>query len=431
MYIQREIFQHFLNIFDSPQAKGLIVSGVVGCGKTTLVRHVLKELESKFSIFEFSGDDAVFRQAVFADTRTIQNKVRSQTQARALVFVDEIQKSENIFDAIKYAFDTSEISFIVSGSNPDFLNTQAKKRLQRRADMVSLQPFSVSELLIHRGLVPSKTVPSIQEVLKKGVLDDPRALIEQGLTLNREVQDVLDQYLITGGLPLTWLTNDEHERLMEIRKVVERGFESLSKGNDTLTDTIRVELAKLHGREFGYQGLFQKTGIRRRDVVNQVIDDLINHGYLYKKKPIFFDDKRSYLSVFSFCDPGIVTYLTGRTDPTLDLGQRVEGIVHARLQHLLRNHIPLKAQLGYYKPHSVDVNGKVKFKPGEIDFVLTCGDHVVAIEVKATDDRNAIATPILEGLVKERGLTFGLVLYKGVPQWDENKKILYWPYWAI
>ena len=89
-------------------------------------------------------------------------------------------------------------------------------------------------------------------------------------------------------------------------------------------------------------------------------------------------------------------------------------MIHARLGYLT-SLIPLKSELGYFKPHTVDVNGKVKFKPGEIDFIFKCGKRLVPIEVKHTSNHSNINTTLLEEFVTRRKCPFGLVLYGGVP----------------
>src|SRR3990167_6672893 len=143
MYIPRELQGNILDIFSGSQKKGLILAGIVGCGKTTLVHEVLKNLGSRYEVFEFTGDDLKFRTAVAQDTTYLTKTIRSKTSRQnVLVFIDEVQKIEQAFDAIKYAYDQSNTSFIISGSNPDFLNTTARKRLQRRADFLLLTPFS-------------------------------------------------------------------------------------------------------------------------------------------------------------------------------------------------------------------------------------------------------------------------------------------------
>lgn len=437
MYIRRKLHKKLLETFQGPQKKGLILAGVVGCGKTTLIHEALNHLSGQYQVFSFSGDDVRFRHSVNEDTAFIHKHIRSQTQGRALVFVDEVQKSEVIFDAIKYAFDHSETSFIISGSNPDYLNTVAKKRLQRRADFLLLEPFSLSELLAHRNYIYLENTDVFRDIILCDHLKFLEKKINMGISLThwaqKQIKEIVEDYLMFGGLPLAHLAENRENKLSEIRKVVERGFESLSVDNEIVFDTIKIELAKLHSKEFAYQGIFQKTGIRRRDLINKVIDQLINQGYLIKKKPYLEDDKkRSYLSVFSYVDPGIVTYLTGITDVSKIKGSRIEGIVHAYLNSIMANEIPLKSSLFYYKPYTIDINDKVKFKEGEIDFIFKCGENICPIEVKATDRMNDIQVPELEKFVRDKKLPYGVVVYGGVPFWDKkNSKILYWPYWLI
>lgn len=430
-YIQRTLQSQLIRAFEVPSPKGLILAGIVGCGKTTLIQKSLEELSKRYQVFSFTGDNIQFRREVFQDSTYLHRFVRSRTQESALVFVDEVQKSEEIFDALKYAFDESGISFIVSGSNPKFLNTQAKKRLQRRADLLILNPLSIKEIFLHLNLIPQKSIELFLGILNLKTTSILKKKIQLGIKLNEQMEKLIDEYLVYGGLPLAYLTKRKKDKFIEIRKVVERGFEALSVDNDSVADTIRVELAQMHSQEFAYQGLFQKTGIRRRDIIKQSIDELINQGYLLKKKPLVEEGRRSYLSVYSYVDPGIVTYLTSETDLKKNIGTKVEGVSHMALEALLNNQIPLKSSLHYFKPYTIDINGKVKYHPGEIDFVIQMGSRLIPIEVKATADLNAFQVPLLKTFIREKKLPFGIVLYKGVPYWENKDRLLYWPFWLI
>lgn len=431
-YIHRELQERLGLEFKTGRPSGVILAGIVGCGKTTLINETLRDVSSRYDIFKFTGDDISFRDAVLRDTKFINNFVRTQTQRDALVFVDEVQKSEMAFDALKMAFDESGISFIVSGSNPDYLYTQAEKRLQRRTSFIVLQPFSLPELLSNVGLTPPNPTATFREVLLMDNFNKARELVELNLKLSTEIQSIIETFLSFGGLPLAYLTEETGARLLEIQKVVERGFEGLSVDNETTADTIRIELARLHSQEFTYQNIFQKTGLRRRDRINETIDELINHGFLLKKKPVIFEDvHRSYLSVFSYVDPGIITYLTAQMSNEISRGSRIEGIIHARLDSIAKNYVPLKSSLSYFKLYALDSNGKIKYKPGEIDFVFGLGPRIVPIEVKAATHISRSDVTLLTEFVGEHRLPFGIVLYNGVPMAESETRIIYWPFWLV
>ena len=430
MYINRELQENLLRFFKPDSPSGLILAGTVGCGKTTLIRYVLKQLESEFRVFSYTGDDLQFRLAVASNTRYLHEQVSAQTTRPALIFIDEVQKSELIFDAVKYAFDHTPASFIISGSNPAFLQTEARKRLQRRADLWHLAPFSLGEILCHEKMVKPEWVRQFQEVLFTW---------QQGrdmtvpLDLSDDSKQIIADYLCYGGFPLAYLAQDNDGKLLEIRKIVERGFDLMSVNNETTTDTIKQELARLNSREFAYQGVFQRTGLRRRDQINKVIDALINQGYLLKKKPRLTGEERSsYLNNFCYIDPGIVTYLTGEEllENDTERGFRVEGYLHNRLRQILQLKA-LKIQVNYYKPFTIDANNKVKYGAGEIDFVISIGKRMIPLEAKAGLDRSRIDASLLVQFIRTHNIAFGIVAYGGLPHWDTTNRVLYWPYWFI
>jgi predicted AAA+ superfamily ATPase len=429
VYIQRELQQKIESYFDQDIPRGLILSGIVGCGKTTMIESILKSWSSRFEIFTFTGDSILFRESIRSDSEYLFKTIREKTAQKALVFIDEVQKCEEVFDAIKIAFDKGKISFIVSGSNPSFLATVARRRLQRRAELFIMLPLSLAELIANKKIISDSDFFEFERILwhESNLLN----LKVPKLTIRDEIVKLCEDYFIYGGLPLSVLAKNINQKLIQIRLTVERGFELMSNDNNSLADTIRIELAHLHSKEFAYKNIFEKARTKSRDHVNQVIDQLINHGYLVRKKPLFLNDNRtSYLSIFSYTDPGIVSYLTAEFDLNLVIGSRVEGYIHERLSVLIANS-PFKSSLHYFKPYTIDANDKVKYQSGEVDFIFQHGSRIIPIEVKASLTTNNLNFSPIENFMSQNKVPFGIVIYGGVPYFDKQKKLLFWPYWLI
>lgn len=427
MYIYRHAEEHLSRYFSSSNNKrGLILSGVVGCGKTTLVEHFLSTRPKTEYVVRLTCDDTILRSELGRDSKYLYQQLSSKTTGSIFLFIDEVQKSEAVFDAIKYAFDRLPMQFIVSGSNPDFLNTTAKMRLQRRADFYLMAPLALSEILYFKNQISFDYFKKFEALLFQEKLSE----ISQ-IFLTDDIKNEQDMYFKYGGFPRAYLNTQPIDKLIEIKLVVERGFESISKNNLNLMDQIIIEMANLHSQEFSYQGIFQRTGLRSREDINEHIDQLMNHGYLSKKKPLIVGQKRtSYLSNYSWADPGIVTYLMGGPPSSAQIGFRIEGYVFSRLEQY-RQLRPVKSFIHYYKPFIIDRSDKLKFQPGEIDFILEYGKTMVPIEVKTQEDWSSIDTALIEKFIKQHKLNYGIVLYGGVPYWDLARKIYFWPYWAI
>lgn len=429
-HIYRELQDYFDQKKQENRPFGFIVSGIVGSGKTTVIEKILEGFSDDYVIFQFTGDDIQFRKAVAEDSKYLLNYVQSRTNQKSLVFIDEVQKTEEVFDGLKILFDSKQVSFIVSGSNPAYLSTIAKKRLQRRAEQLYLLPFSIQELLHAEGFLQKNDLYLFKKIIFQA--DNLKDIKMPSLTITSKVKDVCDLFLNYGGLPLSYASGSEELKLKEIRLVVERGFELLSVNNSAINESIRLELANLSSREFSYQNILNKVRLRKRDEVNKVIDDLINHGYLVKKSPTLLKkNKSSYLSVFSYIDPGILNYLCGGKPNEIDKGFWLESYIHARLDSYVKNSV-YKTEIGYFKFHDIDINDKIKYKSGEIDFVLKQGKKILPIEVKLTNQISNIQNQNMIQFLKEHANSpFAVIVYGGIPHLDAPNKIIYWPYWLL
>ena len=410
---------------------------------TFLKSNLIRE---NYSVFRFELDDIITRDKIAADTRFFISHIRSRAPLNkpVLCFVDEVQKSESVFDAIKMAWDDG-INFIVSGSNPEYLETQAKKRLQRRSELFDLKPLSLPEILYHESLVSGDFSLHSNEQLFFSILSGDLPFVEvddylKGLSLSELdlIQAKCSTFLTKGGLPGAYKSRSIDQAFAYIRATVERGFLPILNDTLDLFDVVTVELASSSAKEFVYENFFQRTRIRKRNKINEIVNKLKGHGYIREKRPYIPDSKLSYFVIYSFIDPGMISYLNDTLKPSAEEeGHLIESYIHARLDNILRMQ-PRKTLLSYYKPYIIrakDNKEELRFKPGEIDFVISFGargsQKAMPIEVKRSVDISPDQTLLLKELIGSGIFKHGIVLYGGMPYLNKKENLLYWPWWLI
>ncbi len=433
MHIYRNNIRLLKSILLSKSSHGVILPGIVGCGKTYLLGQVCRDLgQEGYRLFQYEGDDSKFRARVRGSSTCILDDIKSSGADKPFVFVDEVQKEPEIFDAVKLAHDKSAAKFAVSGSNPAFLRTIASDKLQRRAQVVPQFPLSMQEILAHNQLCDDGVCRDFLNIIS-----DPQDLSTYKPVrpkLVDEITAVVKRYLVVGGLPQAWLASDLKSAMTVVKLVAESGITETYQTTIAADDEIRQFLADRNSQEFTYKGVQQSLRTTKRTVVDRVIDHLMNHGYLFKKTP-YLDavstTHSTYFATYSWVDPGLVSYYSTTTPSSQELGFRLESYVHTRLVDYLAQ-IPQKSSLYYYKPFTIKPsNDALSFGPGEIDFVIKIGRAVIPVEVKMTARHAEIDTGLLEDFVKKYGSKFGIVLYGGSTIVDLDRKILFLPYWSI
>lgn len=412
----------------------MILSGVIGSGKTTVAQQVCEELKSQgYEVLRFDGDDVQFRTSVRNNTRLIMEEIIQQGLSRPLIFVDEVQKEPEIFDAIKLAFDKCNASFIVTGSNPAFLHTEAQNRLQRRGAFFTLFPLAIPEIAVHKKILKSFAMETFNQLLW-GV-KNPMTKPIVSLRRPPEIDAIVQGYLIKGGLPLAVKSSSVNRALAQVQLSVERGVTDTYHNTIAIADEVRRHIAFTNSQEFTYQSVHQKIRSTKRILVDGVLDHLMNHGYIFKKRPYleeFESSKSTYFANYSWVDPGMVSYFQGTLDPSpQESGFRLEGYIHTRLlEHL--QHIPFSSKIYYHKPFLFKSSADaLTFKPGEIDFIVQIGERVIPIEVKSTTKLSEIDTTLICDYLTKYRRPFGIILYGGSPHVDVEKKIIYFPYWYV
>jgi len=170
-----------------------------------------------------------------------------------------------------------------------------------------------------------------------------------------------------------------------------------------------------------------RTRFKRREKINKVIDFYMNSGVLAsKKRKLFVDKKSSYHIVYSFIDPGLAFYIARDFLDKNDNGFDLESIVLSQIKNW-RNFFLSPYEIGYYTPYLTTPSEQIKYKDGEIDFIVQAGKVLIPIEVKSNHNINNINLPVLKKFIRSGRSPFGIVFYQGAPWLDKKNNIYYLP----
>ncbi|HFQ89137.1 MAG TPA: ATP-binding protein, partial [Desulfobulbus sp.] len=255
------------------KGKVIIILGARQVGKTTLVEHILSDLDYPF--IELNGDEADVRE-LLADTTS--TRLQAIVGRNKIVFIDEAQRINNIGITLKlFADKLKEVQVIATGSSSFELTTKINEPLTGRKYQFQLFPPSYLEMVDHHGL----------------------------LTENR----LLEHRLIFGYYPEI-ITHPGEER--ELLQLVSDSFlykdllllEDVTK--PILFEKLLKALALQLGSEVSFNELARLTGANHQTVEKYIT--LLEKAFVIFRLPAFSRNVRNEIrkgKKFYFYDNGI------------------------------------------------------------------------------------------------------------------------------
>ncbi len=331
-----------------------VLTGPRQVGKSTLLRE-----ESPFREWPyFSLDDP----EVLA---LLRHRPREILFAEKRLILDEVQRAPELLLYVKQAVDGDRSRrFVLSGSANLLLMKGVAESLAGRAVYLELGPFSLSEFLkrpsgllalLKKDLLPEAPKPpfSLEEILFKGLTP-----------------------------PVAFLSSPEEARLWwrgYVATYLERDLRDLSQVADLadfhrFLEVLASRIASLLNISEAARdaGLSQPTASRYLNLLE-------TSGLVYRLRPYYTSlakrlAKRPKLYFF---DSGLACALAGYTHPgeipETFLGHLFENLV---FQHLHAASVLLSGELYFFR--------KLGGREREVDFILRCGRHLYAFEVKLT-----------------------------------------------
>jgi uncharacterized protein len=170
----------------SLSSHALIISGVRRCGKSTLLMQMMKDMDDKMVLYLSFESPSLYEFSLSDFTRL--DNVIAQKGAKTLFF-DELQLVEGWEMYVRQKLDEG-FRVIITGSNASLLSNELGTKLTGRHITQELFPFSYSEFLTFRALIPSA--------------------------------ESLKAYMLTGGFPEFVKTGDEEQLAMLFDDVLVR-----------------------------------------------------------------------------------------------------------------------------------------------------------------------------------------------------------------
>ncbi len=349
-FYERKIYPQLKAHLNAKQVT--VLTGMRRTGKTTLIKHLLSQIDSSNKIFidlQTISNRELFSEKNY-DNIIIQLRERGlSVDEKIYLAIDEIQLLPEITSVIKYLYDHYNIKFLVTGSSSYYLKNLFSESLAGRKQIFELYPLDFGEFLTFKQ-VPYKSADFIESKFNPHEYE--------------RLHEYYEEFIEYGGFPEVVLLNSIEQKTAMLSDIISSYIDIDIK---TLSDFRRVSniyklikmLAGRVGAKLDYMKLSRLTGISRTTVINYV--ELFEKTYLLARLPVHTknpDREIVKASKLYFSDSGLVGVLAD-----VNSGAKFENAIFSQLRHF--------GSLRYFS-----------LKTGrEIDYIL---DKKFALETKET-----------------------------------------------
>ncbi|MBU1166431.1 MAG: AAA family ATPase [Bacteroidota bacterium] len=231
----------------------MLIYGLRGVGKTTLMLQLFTELQNTFY---FSAD------SILVKTETLFNIVeQAYRQGYKTIFIDEIHKYLNWVDEVKNIYDSFDVRIIVSGSSIASIK-KGGISLGRRASNLPVLPLTFGEFFyLKQGIRYS--------AIMGDVLDKKSSM--HWLSEHPNVEMHYREYLLTGGFPIKIGQKDTIFKIIK-KMIYEDALAefSLTKNKVDINDKLLGFLSLSKPGEFSYTSFSSISGHAKSSVYEAV-----------------------------------------------------------------------------------------------------------------------------------------------------------------
>ncbi len=208
MYIPRELEPAVRKHLERKEYT--VITGARQTGKTTLLKHLYREVKSGRPAFYLSFEDVDILTRINRHPEELFAFVPRPEGEKIYVFIDEIQYAANPTNFLKYLFDTygDRIKVVATGSSAFYMDDKFKDSLAGRKRIFELKTLNFREWLLFQRE---------DEMLAE--LDLIRRHPEYISPFHRRLTALFDEFAVFGGYPRVALEEDPDERMALLKEL--------------------------------------------------------------------------------------------------------------------------------------------------------------------------------------------------------------------
>lgn len=385
------------------EEKIIIIKGARQVGKTTLLKHLQKELETENKRTVFFAVDQEIDNPIFSNNklflRFIQDQYQPSKKDNLYVFLDEFQYLEQAGLFLKTIFDQSKesIQLIVSGSSSLEISKNSEYLTGRKVDFY-LPRLSFLEYLQNKS---SNTYDFTWDCWESDLAE----LKDFYQVYQQDIETHFLEYIYWGGYPEVTTTQSNEKRHTILKEIIRTYIQKDVAGFQKIENITGFNnLVKLLSRQVGNlvnkSELSSTLNLDYKTVVRYL--EILQGTFIFTLVSPFVTNLRKELSkmpkVFAE-DLGMVNAFY-QPQPITDL-QFVSGDIAENFAYNQLSQVFDPEWIHFYRTAS----------GSEVDFVIHHGDEILPIEVKFRN--NTSKPPVaLRNFAREHGIKKTITLTK-------------------
>lgn len=419
-FIKRTIWEDIIADLNKPEITVLL--GPRQVGKTTLITNIITHLITKLNIdknniFYYNLDNIDIRSEIKKSFLFIQKdielkigKTLREIKHKICLFIDESQKSPEIFEFTKLIYDSHlPVKIVLTGSSSLQIRNKSSESLSGRTHFFYLYPFTFTEI-IGKNYKIYETIENIHDFSRI------KEIAAEGYRHKEKYDLFIQKVLFSGSLPKVFLTDDKNALIYLnnfLSTYLDRDIKDIGAKINLENFNLSFKyLTEYCSDLFNYSKMSSDLGIKRDTLYSYL--DLLQKTLIIKTiQPFIFPQlKNIYKSnKLYFFDNGVVNRIQGYI--SLSELKRAKFIGKMFENYIFQN-IYAKILNDYKKPELYFFRD---YQNHEIDFIYKRGEITIPIEVTYAEK---ISLQKLKNFARFFSYTkqakYGIVYYLGIPQ---------------
>ena len=353
----------------------IVLNGPRQTGKTCLLKLLKNDLETqkieKERIFYLNLEDIEILNELNISPKNIFNYIKIKNKKNYFL-IDEIQYLDNPSNFLKYLYDEhkDKIKLIVTGSSSLKLKAKMQDSLAGRKIVFQIDPLCFEEFLQFKKM--NNFLRLLEKIKNLSYLKKSKI----PLKIQNEFKNLLDEYMLFGGMPKVVLTDDCEDKKILLKNYVNdyinKDVRYIGKIDNLLkfNQTIKI-IANQIGNLFNINELSNSLNISRKEVENYL--NLLEYTFVLYKLPPYYKNIRSQIIKMPkiyFFDLGIRNQILNnfvKLPDRSDNGNLFENFIFLELKKIIN-----KENIYFYRT----------IHKAEIDFIFEKNGVVYPIETK-------------------------------------------------